>query len=272
MHVLGKRAGLIDWNEAVAEFRSLQEDSACPPLRRTTRTYRRSDEEVTVATEVVDVARQLGQLRGMVLLQRAASSIGSLEDSLVRWVEEPAGDLKHIEALEQLLQRVEQLHVDSRLECFKGLVGELAEAGTRHVVAFCQYRATLDYLAAAVERLDFTDIVLHGDMTCEGRLEAVSRFEAKGGLLITTAVASEGASLNFVEAAIHYDLPMSPVAFAQREGRYQRYGSTLPCTVYFLEDETGALRLEDLLLSWARAPGLVTDEIDVGGVFRAAVT
>ena len=156
--------------------------------------------------------------------------------------------------------------------CFKGLVEELVGAGARHVVTFCEYRATLDYLVAAVERLDFADFGLHGDMTDERRREAISRFVEEGGLLITT-VASEGLSFNFVEAAVHYDLPMSPAAFAQREGRYHRYGRNLPCTVYFFEDETGALPLEDLLLRAVRKLDLVTGEmgIDVGGVFRAVV-
>ena len=268
-----ERATLIDWNDAVAEFRSRQEEGANPLLVRVTRTYRRSDEEVTIATGVVDNARQLGQLRGMVLLRRAASSISSLEDSLVRWVEEPKGGFEHIEALEELLQRIEQLRVDSRLECFKGLVEEIVGAGARHVVTFCEYRSTLGYLAAAVEQLGGAEFGLHGGMTDERRREAVSRFEAEGGLLITTAAASEGLSLNFVEAAIHYDLPMSPTAFAQREGRYHRYGRNLPCTVYFFEDETGALPLEDLLLRMVRKLDLVTGEmdIDVGGVFRAVV-
>ena len=272
IRAFAERAALIDWTEAVSEFRSRQKEGTDAQLVRVTRVYRRSDEEVAVAAGVVETARELGQLRGMVLLQRAASGVSSLENTLVRWVEEPEENLEHVEAMDELLKRVEQLRVDTRLECFNGLLEELVGAGTRHVVTFCQYRATLDYLVAAVERLDIADFGLHGGMSGEQRRETMSLFEAEGGLLITTA-AGMGLSLSFVEAVIHYDLPMSPVAFAQREGAYDRYGRSLPCTIYFFEDETGALPLEDLLVRMVRKQDLLTGEmdIDVSSVFRAVV-
>lgn len=110
-------------------------------------------------------------------------------------------------------------------------------------------------------------------MTDKRRREATSRFEEDGGLLITTGAASDGLSLNFVGEAIHYDLPWSPAAFAQREGRYQRYGRNLPCQVHFLEDEAGALRLEDLLMRMVSNVGLITDEMsnEAEELFREAV-
>jgi len=272
IRAFAERATLVDWNEAVSEFRLRQKEGTVAQLVRVTRVYRRSDEEVAVATGVVDIARELGESRGMVVLRRAASGISSLEDTLVRWVEEPEGNLEHVEAIDELLKRVEQLRVDTRLECFNGLLEELVGAGTRHVVTFCQYRATLDYLVAAVERLDIADFGLHGGMSGEQRRETMSLFEAEGGLLITTAAAM-GLSLSFVEAVIHYDLPMSPVAFAQREGAYDRYGRSLPCTIYFFEDETGALPLADLLVRMVRKQDLLTGEMDIdaGSVFRAVV-
>ena len=267
------QASLIDWRESVAAFRARQGTGAPPPLIRETRTYRRSEDEVDIASQVIDSARQLEQLRGMVLLQRAASCVSSLEDTLVRLVEAPNQATGLRSRLEGLLERVEQLRTDSRLQCFKGLLDELVGRGVKHVLVLCEYRATLEYLAAAVERLDFPDFALHGALTDEHRREVVGRFEAGGGLLITTGAATEGVSLNFVEAAIHYDLPLSPAAFAQREGRYHRYGRSIPCTVYFFEDESGALPLEDLLLRMVRKIDLVDDEtdIDMNGLFRAVV-
>ncbi len=151
---------------------------------------------------------------------------------------------------------------DSRLECFNALVEELVGNGVGYVVVFCEYRTTQEYLAAAVERLDFPDYQLHGGMDAARRSEVLDTFITEGGLLITTS-ASEGVSLNFVEAVIHYDLPLSPAAFAQREGRYHRYGRRQPCTVYFLDDETRALPLEGLLLRMAQKVNLVSDDLDV---------
>jgi len=109
-------------------------------------------------------------------------------------------------------------------------------------------------------------------MTAKQRSEVLDFFKSGGGLLITTTSASEGVSLNFVEAAIHYDLPLSPAAFAKRQGRYHRYGRKQPCTVYFLEDETGALPLERLILM-VRKLDLTTCDIDVNmnDLFREAL-
>ena len=46
------RARVFDWGEAVAEFRSRQGEGAETPLVQTTRSYRRSDEEVAIARQV----------------------------------------------------------------------------------------------------------------------------------------------------------------------------------------------------------------------------
>ena len=102
--------------------------------------------------------------------------------------------------------------------------------------------------------------------------EVLESFQTEGGLLITTT-ASESLSLNFVGAAIHYDLPLSPAAFAQREGRYHRFGRGRSCTVYVFEDETGALPLEGLLLRMVRKIDLITElvDVDVDGLFHTVV-
>jgi superfamily II DNA helicase RecQ len=51
---------------------------------------------------------------------------------------------------------------------------------------------------------------------------------------------------------IHYDLPVSVAAFAQREGRYHRYGSRQSCRIYILEDESRAFPLEALQIQMAQ--------------------
>ncbi len=278
-HVLAKgvqritqAATVIDWHEAIARFREAQEASIGPMVVSETRQYRRSPDEVMIARKVMEYARQVGPPTGMILLKLASSSINSLEGSLIRWVEAPDRLADANDQIEDLLLQIEQLRVDSRLDCFKSLVAELVDRGVRHVVAMCEFRATLDYLVAAVERLDFSVFGLFGGMTDEQGREVLARFESEGGLLITTGV-SEGVSLDFVEAAIHYDLPTSPIAFAMREGRYNRVGRSQPCTVYFFEDETGALPLENLALRMVRKLDLVTDDtdFDIDSLFRAAL-
>lgn len=269
---LNEKATTIDWTESVAEFRQRREQTSGVMLVRETRIYRRTDEEVEIAAAAVAIARDLGDLRGLLFLGRAASSSIELENMLVRWLDEPQTATSHGAAFEDMLARVEALRVDSRLACFLALVEELLRAGTRHVVAFCEYRSTLDYLAAAVERFDFPRFTFHAGMDVGRRDQSVSRFVADGGLLITTAAASDGLSLSFVDAAIHYDLPMTPAAFAHIEGRYTGYDRNRSCTVYFLEDERGALPLEKVLLRMVSKSDLVGDtEVDMSALFRAVV-
>ena len=288
------RARVFDWRRAVAESRSREGHGPEMPPDRVTRSYRRSDEEVAVARKVLSIARDPGNMKDRVLVQRAASSISSLEESLVRWVEAPDEPLlatldgaenpeegqavpipesrDHRGALEQLLQQVEELGSDSKLDCFNTLIGELVGGGVRHIVVFCEYRATLEYLAAAVERLDFPDYRLHTGMAAEHRREVLDSYHTGGGLLIATS-ASGGVPLDFVEAAIHYDLPLSLMAFARREGRYHSYGRKQPCTVYFLDDESGALPLEGLLLRNIQKFDLINESMDsdIGELFQEAL-
>jgi hypothetical protein len=293
-------ATVIDWRSAVAEFRR-ESAGTGPEIRRVTLPYRRTADEGALAEDVSQAARGfLAQrdpvrLRGFSLLKAASSSIAALESLLVRWVErtsivgdeDPEGGLdvdvgegqqedRDVAAptrveVEALLEGVESLGSDSRLEAFAALLDDLVRDKVRHGVVFCEYRATLDYLAAAVERSDFADLSIHGGMTPAQRDSTVREFESGGGLLITTAAASKAFSLNFVEAAIHFDLPFNPASFAEREGRYHRYGRSLPCTAYLFEDTSGALGIENLLLKMVQKVDLVGAElgIDLDALLRA---
>ena len=298
------RAGatVIDWRSAVREFRE-RSSAMRPEMRRVTLAYRRTAEECALAEGVSEAARGFlaqggaSRVRGFSLLKSYSSSIAALENLLVRWVEQgetaagddlegrfelllddsPGGDVggevssPSTEAAEDLLEAVEALESDSRLASFSALLDRLVRDGARHGVAFCEYRTTLDYLAAAVERSDYVDFTIHGGMTAAQREATLREFESKGGLLITTAAASKAFSLNFVEAAIHFDLPFNPAAFAEREGRYHRYGRELPCTAYFFEDTSGALGVEGLLLKMVQKVDLVgaESEIDLEALIRA---
>jgi hypothetical protein len=274
MPALSRKATVIDWRRAAAELCGLDEGVQDSSLVHVIRRYRRSPEEVRLVHHVIEYARQLGSDKGMDLLKFAASSTSNLENRLISWAETHNKEADDHGQIESLLLQLEQLRVDSRLDCFKFLVEELIERKVRHIVAMCEYRTTLDYLAAAVEKFDPPNFRLHSELTDEQRLNIISRFEAEGGLLIITGAASKGVSLCFVGAVIHYDLPVSPMAFYVRESRYNRYGRMQPCTVYFFEDESGAFPFEDLLLRMARKLDRVTNctDIDMGGLFHAALT
>ncbi len=188
----------IDWRDLVADFRRESEEGVGSLISREVRKYRRSIAEQAVERKVVETARLLGPLKGMVLIRRACSSMNSLEESLVRWVESTDPEIDHRDELETLLVEVEHLGCDSRLDCFNGLVERLVASGVKQVVVMCEDRSTIDYLSAAFERSDFPDFSLHGGVSHDQRRKIVEQFEAHGGLLVTTGAGSEGVSLNFV--------------------------------------------------------------------------
>jgi hypothetical protein len=259
MHELAASAVTIDWTgAAVAQHRAELDQRL---LLRETLSYRRSDEELALAQRVLDCARQLDRLTGALLLKRAASSINALEETLIRLAQGDSNERRG--PAEQLLGLVEQTRSDARLEAYKGLVHRLAERSTKHTVAFCEYRATVSYVAAAIENLDYPTRVLDGGVTGWQRERVLAEFASQGGLLITTGAGSAGASWNFIEAAIHFDLPVSAAAFVRRESCYQRYGAALPCTTYFFVDESRAMPLEDLLYRMVQKVEVARTELGI---------
>lgn len=262
------RATFINWQPSITEFLSQMRNEP-PPLVRKTRPYRRFPDEVAVIKEAIQLARGLGPLKGMTLLGSASSSISSLEETLVRWVENPDEAPEDRDKLESLLQRVEQLQRDARLECFQALLDELITAEVPQILVLCNERATLEYLAGAIDCLQAPIYLLQANMPSDQRIEAVARFQSDGGVMITTAVGAEGLHLHLVDAAIHYDLPLTPDAFARREGRYRRYGRDTPCTVYLLPDDSHAHPLEDYVLRMVERTDPLTgiSEVDVDQLF-----
>jgi superfamily II DNA or RNA helicase len=237
-------ARLIDWTEAVKSY--FANENAALQVAREVRTYRRSGEEIAVAEIVLTAVRQIEQQKAMILLQRAASSVRSVEDTLVRWLESGEATPDRL-TLEPILIAVEQLRRDSKLDCLVNLARELLGKRRKHIVVFAEYVSTMEYVAAAVEGLGADVYQLFGNLPDEQRYELFTTFANQGGILVTTS-ASQAFSLSFVQAAVHYDLPFSATAFVEREASYQRYGRLVSCTVYFLRDEAEALPAEELVL------------------------
>jgi len=260
----------IDWRVAVRKLIEEQGYGLKYEDKLVTCNYRRTPEEVDLAHGVTALARQLGPLDGMKLLQQAASSALSLDEFLNSQVAAAGLDTRNLQVLESLLESVEGLSVDSKLDRMRALVGELSQTGIRHSVLFCEYQATLDYLRSAVQDLELADLAIHSGMTVEAREHTFSQFQEDGGFLIATSAASQFLSMSFVEAVIHYDLPLSSRAFSERVGLYLGFGRSIACNTYCLEDETGALPIEAIQLQIARVPdsGSIEMDVDLDALFK----
>lgn len=246
----------VDWHETVEQLRAAQMSNNSQANGLETRSYCRTPEEVVWAAEVMEFARRLEPIKEMHFLCLAASSVLALEETLYRQLGAGPEDSDDLEALERLMDSIDGLPVDSKLECLKSLVDELVQSGIRHVVLFCDYKATLNYLCAVLQPLEFADFQIHEGMPAHDRAHTFSRFQNEGGILVTTTAASRGLSMSFVEAVVHYDLPSSQMAFAQRVGGYRSFGRTVPCRVYCLEDENGSMPIEAVQLQMVRSTAL----------------
>lgn len=241
------RARVFDWFEAFERLRSEKEQKGRGFLTEVVRRYQSNEAEIAIGKQLSALARELGFKTGMNLLSRASSSISSFENSLMQLAENATWLGSHTEIIETLLRDIERLTSDTRLACFIRLIKELEVAGIGHVVVFCEYRDTLEYLSAAIDSCEVPIHHLHDEMDTERRSEILNAFQSEDGVLIATADSLKGISLDFVSSAVHFDLPLSSAGFAVRESRYHRYGRNKSCYVNFLKDDAEAFRLEALL-------------------------
>jgi hypothetical protein len=263
-------AHVIDWNETLNDLRS-RVGSPDSSLVRVTKTYHRSEEEAEVARDVLRMARTLGATKGMMLLRRASSSVMALENTLMRWVESPISPSLHAPNIERLLQSVEQLHVDSKLECFKQLIHDLHGGGVEHSVAFTEFMGTIECVAAALDDSDLPIFLLHGGLTSQEHAQILDSFKLQGGLLLTTVAAIKSVEVKLVNAVIHYDLPMSPDAFAVRENQFYNYFREGAGAAYLLQDEVGAYPLDAVLARLVTSATVGSSDVDFDALYAEAL-
>ena len=97
----------------------------------------------------------------------------------------------------------------------------------RRLLIFTEYRATQDYLVAALaERLPKSKICqIHGGMSLEDKLNNIGRFNDDGHFMVSTEAGGEGINLHHgCHVMANYDLPWNPGRLVQRAGRLYRYG------------------------------------------------
>jgi len=148
---------------------------------------------------------------------------------------------------ESLLDRIEEIQIDSKMKSLVSyLSGKFKEKINAHVCIWTSFINTMDYLASSLQELEETPIYrLTGALSPIERESQFQLYRASGGILITTDVSQEGISLQFVEECINYDLPMNPLLFEQRWGRFHRLGRKDNFRMLSLKDESKSLQWEE---------------------------
>lgn len=108
---------------------------------------------------------------------------------------------------------------DAKLERLKGLLAEIPG----RVLVFCQFTLTAEYLCKELDGR--STFLLTGDVPVLDREALIARFrETPNGILVLTAVGSEGLDLQFCDTLVNYDLHWNPMVLEQRIGRIDRIG------------------------------------------------
>jgi len=92
-------------------------------------------------------------------------------------------------------------------------------------VIFANSKKRVDYLAAEMNKRDFTVSSIHGDMSPLEREEVLKNFRlGKSRVLIATDVLSRGIDVHQVSLVINFDMPRKRETYIHRIGRSARYG------------------------------------------------
>jgi len=251
-------AQVFDWTTAVEELLAVQRERV--EIERKTLMYRRSPQEVALLMALQDVASKAIKPAGFSLLRRAASSYLALERTLE--VHASGTSVLAVDA-ERLLDQLDGLGSDAKLERFLDVVEELNPGSHFPVVVFTDYTDTMHYLTESLRDQGKTCLELHSGIDVAERASVVRRHSEQGGVLVATVAALQGLELAFARAVIHYDLPASPAAILVRDSRILRFGRTTPCMVYSFEDESSVLPLERALLQLSVKVEQAGTDVDV---------
>ena len=97
--------------------------------------------------------------------------------------------------------------------------------GPGRVLVFCNTKAMVDELAAALRERGLMAMALHGDMAQATRTQVMQTFRAGGiEVLVATDVAARGIDVSDIDVVINYDLPLNFEYYVHRIGRTGRAG------------------------------------------------
>ena len=139
---------------------------------------------------------------------------------------------------------------------------------------FTEYRATQDYLQAALVRHlpeAGEPALIHGSMGLDEKLANIRRFREDARFTVSTEAGGEGLNLHEgCHVLANYDLPWNPSKLVQRIGRLYRYGQQHRVQVFNLHIQDG-FDNDALGLMLDRVEVMARDLAAVGGAARPAL-
>jgi superfamily II DNA or RNA helicase len=184
-------------------------------------------------------------------------------------------EIAELQGLAVQAKAVEDSHAEAKLMRLNALLdseGFFAKPDQRLLI-FTEFKDTLDYLRATLEKLGFRVGTIHGSMKIGSRDEPGTRLyveqQFRDGdiqILVATEAAGEGINLQCCHILFNYDIPWNPNRLEQRMGRIHRYGQRHDCLIFnFVASNTIEGRVLDRLLHKLQE---IRDALDDDAVFN----
>jgi len=148
--------------------------------------------------------------------------------------------------LETILDRIDEVPVDSKLEALISHLRQCWDTKKQpYLCVWSTFSNTVHYLSSAIRQAGIPVHSLTGSMKPETLMDNMRKYRDERGVLVTTDAAGEGVTLEYVKECIIYDLPLSPITFEQRWGRFLRLGRKEEFRMVLLRDETRSFLWEE---------------------------
>ncbi len=147
--------------------------------------------------------------------------------------------------LESLLDQIEDIGTDSKMEALISYLHERSKLRKNHICVWTAFVSTSHYLNTSLKEINKPLYLMTSasePAECQALLKA---FRENGGIMIMTDAAIAGVSLEFVDECINYDLPTNKDIFEQRWGRFLRLGRHSEFEMIILKDEASSLPWEE---------------------------
>ena len=190
------------------------------------------------------VIRQVDRFT-LLTLQREIGSSPQSAEPILRSLASRAMENKNRRRLLDLADQSTQIETWAKAEALEKLLKTLLHDPTEKVIIFTHFRRTLDQLAERLQRMGLDFVTYHGEMDTASKNQAITEFEHRARVLLSTEAAGEGRNLQFCRTMVNFDIPWNPMRIEQRVGRIHRVGQTRDVRIYNL---SAVGTVEDYLL------------------------
>jgi SNF2 family DNA or RNA helicase len=170
----------------------------------------------------------------LLTLQREIGSSPSAAERTLRSMADRAHNATRRREMLVLADQSTRVTAWAKADALERLLATLLSDPLEKVIIFTHFRRTLDLLAERLQGLGISLVVYHGGMDTPSKNQAITDFEHRAQVLLSTEAAGEGRNLQFCRSMVNFDIPWNPMRIEQRVGRIHRVGQTREVRIFNL--------------------------------------